>query len=86
MDIAYKEFPNVKRMFDELPINDHGLESKLNDKIDDCFDENLYNIYLKNMPFQKLSYKSHKFLKKLNNMETFYGHIYNEYGEESINE
>lgn len=86
VDMAYKEFSNVKRMFDELPVNDHGFESKLNERIDDYFDENLYNIYLKNMPFQKLSYKSHKFLKTLNNKKTFYGHIYNEYGEESINE
>lgn len=79
VDIAYKEFEVVRKMFDNLQVNDHGLESKLNEKLDLKYDNDIYRVYLANMPFQKLSYKAHEFRKEIDGEETFYGHICNEY-------
>lgn len=79
VDIAYKEFPEVKKMMDKLQINDHGIESKLNEKLNKEFDNNLYKVFTNNMPFQKLSYKGEPYACKINNKETFYGYIKNKY-------
>ena len=66
-------------MMDSLKINDHGLESKLNEQLDSTFDENKFSMYAENMPFQKLSYKFSEFKEEIDNKQTFYGYIKNHY-------
>lgn len=85
VDIAYKEFPEVKKMMDDLETNDHGLESKLNEKLNEKFDKNLYELYVNNMPFQKLSHKG-QYQCKVNDELTFYGYIKNKYLQGEKNE
>ena len=79
VDIAYQEFNCVRDLLDNLPINDRGLEARLNQDLNKEFNSVWYEIYEKNMPFQKLSYKNQKFIKKIRDKETFYGYIVKKY-------
>lgn len=80
VDIAYNNLKEVRKMMDELPVNDRGLEARLCENLNNKFSQTEYDVYCQNMPFQKLSNK----LKNYNLLtekgeETFFGKLKNKY-------
>ena len=78
-DIAYEYIPECRKMMDELPYNDKGMESRLCESLNYKFNSEEFMQYCKNMPFQKLSYKLKEYRKELDGDITFYGYIVNHY-------
>lgn len=78
-DIAYEYIPECRKMMDELPYNDKGMESRLCENLNHKYDEKQFKQYCNNMPFQKLSYKLKEYKEYDNENITFYGYLMNKY-------
>ena len=74
---AYQGLPEVKRMIDEQEPNNEKIWD-LWQMINSPFDDNTYKSLCESNIFHKLSYKAD--VRKTNeyNIETYYGHIFNE--------
>lgn len=80
VDIAYEYIPKCRKMIDDLEYNDRGLESRLCENLNKEYSKDEFEIYCKNMPFQKLSYKLKEFKEKTEDGKiTFYGMIKKNY-------
>lgn len=84
-DIAYEYIPKCRKMMDELPYNDKGMESRLCENLNQKYNEEEFQQYCKNMPFQKLSYKLKEYKEEKDGDITFYGYLMNKYRNEDMN-
>ena len=80
-DIAYEYIPQCRKIMDDLPINDKGMEARLCENLNNKFDEDEFQLFCNNMPFQKLSYKLKEYNTEKNGDMTFYGYILKKYNK-----
>lgn len=86
VDLAYNYIPEIKKDMNKLSINDRGLEGRLGELLNCEYNEEIYKIFINNMPFQKLSYRNKLLKEKIDNKLTFYGYIKNKYLQGEKNE
>lgn len=85
--IAYNELPNIKKMIDENPINNINVYDLYN-HIDEEYNPDKYNEWIKNTTFFKLTYKRQYNERNNERKINYYGKIKNicEMGEKNFNE
>ena len=72
--LAYEEFQDVRKLLDELPLNNPGVDD-LQPLLNSPFDEKKFAELTSSTMFFKLTYK-HEFEKNISGVPTFYGKIF----------
>ena len=76
LDIAYRHYPEVKKMIDAVPLNNTKMK-ELQERLNDDYDEALWQTICQDTIFHKLTYK-----KEITNANSFYKVIIGEENRE----